>query len=958
MKIKLTKLPLPKAQNGLSGYDIPELPKKLTVPSLNIPGVTPPQFIMPQEANVLGSPIQLPVEMNAGTAFNTQPGSNTGANWAWQNPDPMKADTPTWQQGYPGLTESNGIIYSKPENNNGITNWQKFNKVAKSPGAQIGSFILNQGLNQIDQKRKIREFNRDFRNQQFDITGMASPEFEGNYDINTGMFQPNRMFNPNEGAGVAEEGGQIDNTMKIRITGIPMENMAYGGQSGYGLDLGRKEVYTDMLQGRSESISKSLTAVPRDMANIEAEGGETVYGDLDGDGGLEHMKIKGKRHIEGGVPLNVPEGSFIFSDTKKMRIKDPAILAKFGASYSRGGVTPAAIAKKYDINKYKAIMEDPNADPLAKSTAQMMVKNYQNKLAQLALVQEGMKGFPGGIPQVAQSAMPEDLAQGMPSARYGGYLYKYQGADAPSTVGTANGAPESYDWNKDFDELSKLYMSEENQNLRDALYSQYVQSVNTGDMGEPMSGDDFHKNFLEAQRQIYAINEKYKDNPEFLKSRNWDSGDNSVYNTEAGKLGFTPLNVDQIKAFQQGFRDLQTLLKTNPEFQQTYGQYVNTDPRGLADQTMTLNGQTFAISGVDGKWGNTTVGQIQKLAAKKTPPEKVEEEIKYVTGYKCVDDGAGGLKLDTKSFKDAAAVAAEGYSTTMPSSCATPNKVETKTFTGKDVFDFTTPDKLSMLASGMFAPQYQAPWSRNLSFRPNRLALQDWQAQAQAIGSNTATAANTLGAYQPGQALASNMSFLQGQAADQIGKSIAATDAANVDRYNNFEMREGMRKDQVDMLNWKNMTDLYDKGVLAKDAFQKDSIAAADRFTKSFGNAWDNRAKWYMMNTTNPVYGADPRSGVTYFKNGYGPEYFSSVAGGRGGSGWGDMYSDYQRAKTEFPGLTEDQYFRNRNRTTETDTDGDRIPDRTTTRRGKKGGQVNSLIQFLMGGYSFDPRDY
>jgi len=44
------------------------------------------------------------------------------------------------------------------------------------------------------------------------------------------------------------------------------------------------------------SIKYSLNAVPRDQANIEAEGGETVLTDLDNDGLFGLYDIKGPRH--------------------------------------------------------------------------------------------------------------------------------------------------------------------------------------------------------------------------------------------------------------------------------------------------------------------------------------------------------------------------------------------------------------------------------------------------------------------------------------------------------------------------------------------------------------------------------------------------------------------------------------------------------------------------------------
>jgi len=281
---------------------------------------------------------------------------------------------------------------------------------------RLGIGLMSSLSDRLQNNRRQQDYNRYLRNQ-LSSDALYRPEAGSRGDYVTtgsrfGEFRPDDYVT-NRGM-FAEEGGEYTTPMKIRITASPKQ-MAYGGQLGYGLDLGARRVYTDMPEDKRDTVSSTITGVPRSQANIEAEGGETVLADVDQDGAMEHMKISGPRHSEGGVPLNVPEGSFIYSDTKKMKIKDPAILKMFGTTYKKGGVTPAQIAKKYDINKYKAIMEDPNADELAKSTAQIMVKNYQDKLADLAMVQEGMKGFPQGIPQVAQ----------LSEAAYGGYVPQF-----------------------------------------------------------------------------------------------------------------------------------------------------------------------------------------------------------------------------------------------------------------------------------------------------------------------------------------------------------------------------------------------------------------------------------------------------------------------------------------------------------------------------------------------------
>jgi hypothetical protein len=149
--------------------------------------------------------------------------------------------------------------------------------------------------------------------------------------------------------------------------------------------------------------TRYLKEVSRDEANLEAEKGESAFGDINGDGFPEHMLIGGKRHSNGGTPLNLPDGTFIFSDTASMRIKDPKILAKFGKK--TGSFTPAELAKPYDLNKYRKILEDPNSDKVDKKSAELMIKNINMKLGALAIAQESKKGFPQGVPEVARPYM-------------------------------------------------------------------------------------------------------------------------------------------------------------------------------------------------------------------------------------------------------------------------------------------------------------------------------------------------------------------------------------------------------------------------------------------------------------------------------------------------------------------------------------------------------------------------
>jgi hypothetical protein len=198
---------------------------------------------------------------------------------------------------------------------------------------------------------------------------------------------------------------------KVRIKKLPQARTGYQVQGSLANDVpafGGAD-YNAYMGKPNLRQSKYITSVPRDEANLEAEGGETVFGDINGDGFPEHKIIKGPRHSNGGVPLSLPDDTFIFSDTKSMKINDPNVLQMFGKAPKKGkgqqGFTPADLAKQYDIDKYRKVLQDPDSDHIARKTAELMIRNYNMKLGALALAQEAKKGFPQGIPVVAKPYM-------------------------------------------------------------------------------------------------------------------------------------------------------------------------------------------------------------------------------------------------------------------------------------------------------------------------------------------------------------------------------------------------------------------------------------------------------------------------------------------------------------------------------------------------------------------------
>ena len=163
------------------------------------------------------------------------------------------------------------------------------------------------------------------------------------------------------------------------------------------------------------TVSNTLSPVDRDAANLEAEKNEMVLTDTTGDGVFELYGVGGKRHSEGGTPLNLPDQSFVYSDTRGMLLtKDE--MKSLGIE-SKKRLTPAKAAKKFPLNKFIKILEDETSDKIAVETAEQMIGKNKIMLSQIAFIQESKKDFEGGLPLAAfpylmsKGVNPEEFQQ-------------------------------------------------------------------------------------------------------------------------------------------------------------------------------------------------------------------------------------------------------------------------------------------------------------------------------------------------------------------------------------------------------------------------------------------------------------------------------------------------------------------------------------------------------------------
>ena len=580
--------------------------------------------------------------------------------------------------------------------------------------------------------------------------------------------------------GVFDTGGQTGGNMKIKITGGPGATMAYGGQKGYGFDLGQSNTYAKMNQSGFSDASNKIQEVPRDEANIEAEKGETVYGDLDNDGMMEHKEIEGKRHYAGGTPLDVPEGSFIFSDTKKMKIKDPEILKQFGKGAKPGGITPADIAKQYDITKFKAILQDPLSDPLAKKTAEMMLTNFNKKLSALADVQESMKGYPQGKPQVAQQSNGQQV-----KAQYGG-LQRFQTA---GTVGTYQPGV-----NKDLDERTAAGFT----------------IVKPGTFMADMPG-------LQHQQ-----------------------GNSGVYGTE----NFTDLN--HFMDFQQRF----------PEF---FASHKDWDPR---QKGQTQQFQQWYTDNVDKDYFSGTPGK---------DPYSIDDKFGQHTWSAPMWNKSRRPVFPEHNDPEVTIPAEHSMSMTIPEKVKT-NGIPKKSSYRTDGAPWWQQDKNNVYNATMNWADNKKylPFIPDVSLQHASPTFEDWRGTASALTAGYNNNAAVQGIYGPSSALATNLSALAGQQAEHLANAISGTGQRNVGVANQFAQQDAQITNNETAQRAQNRRDLWNGNVIANQQYDNANKEGRAGFVNAYNNGLTNAANTYNMNTTQPYFGVDPRSGGKMYWKGPG----------------------------------------------------------------------------------------
>jgi hypothetical protein len=572
---------------------------------------------------------------------------------------------------------------------------------------------------------------------------------------------------------------------------------------------------------------------------LEAEGGETIYKP----GDQTFFRLNGPKHSQGGIELtgsqvnsktkDIP--SFIYSDTPSLKIKDKNILEHFGIAYKKSGVTPAEISKKYDLNKFKAILQDPNSDELARSTAQLMIDKNERRLAELATIQEKMKGLKA--PKFAEQTLREG------SAKFGGFMPTYDEGGMATTTTTKAPSEGGIFTPEQIEAFGKnKVIISERAKSGDVKVSEH-QGVTSGDIGTYGGITAKEVEELKERHPWY-----------FSKHPTWD-----------------PKNEADVEDFQNSY---------NEQYAKKHG-YKYFVPKGdKGDRKFNrldkkLGEYTYNAPAIELEVTTTTTQSVDTTTTK--PPTVTEPR------YMCYPnlDGKGG-----GTVRQLPAGSAGGYKTVAEASMHCPGPPR------KNRYDFLLPDKMNMIAHASVFPRQIFPFNPDLAFNPRPLALEDWRAKAaQRFSTQYAAPSAQLATYGPTQGLGANLSFLAGQTGQQMAaEDIAPTISRNIDRVNAYNASEGQRQDTIDAFNNQNKVERWKGYATTLQNYDNAMRGYLKENSDAFTRAWKNRMHLGMINDTNPNFLMDPTTGRQTWK---GNAYYTGATAGSGNSDLGKMYSLY-----------------------------------------------------------------
>lgn len=676
---------------------------------------------------------------------------------------------------------------------------------------------------------------------------------------------------------------------RVRIKKLPEQQMG-GTKTGQQTADGALAIQPTAMGGadidqyigeKAVNVQKTLQPEPREQSNVEVEKGEVVAGDLNGDGMIETYVAGGKRHSQGGTPLNLPDDTFIFSDTKSMKIKDPKILKKFGKS--SGSYTPAALAKQYDINKYRKILQDPNSDALDKKTAELMIRNYTMKLGGLAVAQEGKKAFPQGVPLIAQPFLESNrIAPEQLMARYQPKFAKQEEEQEEEVQPTQEvGLDESMP--TQMPSGDEIAMSPEM--MGEGPMAAY--GMNMGGYSFPYAPEYEDGGLIKAQdgltKEPYSAAEAYtpKGVVELNKYR-------KMYGLPQLKGSVTR------SAIEKAAGELQAkIIETNPDL---VVNYMSTK----AKPNKKLLGMLPA------GYAKTAAGVKQALDDGKLTPDQIKSAYKDDKWwYRALQTNTKELSKEEyeKKMKDPNAIKQGDvlFFQDDPNNPQSYTQYVLKQEDKKDEVDvpeqdvdevetdetvddtsgyvppsetgarWTTPDMINFMgamADKASLKKYY-PWAAPVDLEEVQPTFLDVTRPAAAFSEQANIAQQNLAQFTGSPQLASARAMgMQGQLAKNVADLMSNYNNQNAQIANQFEQANTGIRNQERLKNQEITSRLYDQTTLTNQQYDNSKRAANANIRQAFATGWKNASDLAMVNAMSEQYDVDPITGNVVFQGG------------------------------------------------------------------------------------------
>jgi len=656
--------------------------------------------------------------------------------------------------------------------------------------------------------------------------------------------------------------------------------------------------YNSNMGAPDAKVKRTISRVPRKEANLEAEGGETVVGNLDGSMMPSFKTIVGPRHSSGGVPLNLPDDSFIFSDTKSMMITDPVILKMFNKKPKKGGYTPAELSKKFDINKYRELLQNPDADKIDVKTAELMIKNSVLKLGALALAQESKKAFPQGIPEIAKPymeangiaeedlipqpqqqnpemqnqemrqempmempngepiAMPQEemLQPGMdqpaPMAAYGMSMGGYDMPDYMAYGGmfqrggpNTTGQQSKTDYTRDYG----IKLNEEGIGVNRYENIQGKSKIGFGNAEENLKSfakwEKIYPGYAELLKEINKPGGPGKNNPKVKEFQTWINND--YIPKQVKELNAKKVASGRPAYTENELTNLKSSLINDFGFDNTTGQRIDADFGAFTSSRTPIN------------------FDFEKVPDKAIGPCQCEDATK--TGYQAKVNGVCPCDVKESPCECTDPDTGETYD---PGEDANGNCNEcTKEYPGetpeKENAKWWLQDNINTMGavSDLASIKKYMPWEARVDLEEPRPTFLDPTRELAAQSEQANIASQASASFAGPQGLGARNAATQGNAAAQAANTLGNINNQNVNIANQFEANQIGVRNQEQAMNQQMATRRYDKNVIANQQYDNAKRQGRKALRDSYTTAITNRAKTDAMNQMYPNYQVDPASG-------------------------------------------------------------------------------------------------